>query len=82
MFHMKQVPGEMGRRKEAMVRKFFSDRIFRSKSEISHALVLPCFAWAYFTPKAELRDPAHFPFVVDEAAMKFAVEAVLAMAEG
>ena len=64
----------------------FSNRLFgmrKPKYTISHALVLPCFAWAYFTPKKEeLRNPAHFPMVVDEAAMKFAVDALLAMSEG
>lgn len=64
----------------------FSGCLFRRsgkpKCDVSHALVLPCFGWAYFTPTEELRNPAHFPLVVDEAAMKFAVEAVLAMAEG
>ena len=56
-------------------------RLFQRKPrfEISHALVLPCFEWAYFTPTAELRDPARFPLVVDEAALAFAVEALLAM---
>jgi hypothetical protein len=53
----------------------------KPKFEISHALVLPCFCWAYFTPTEELSNPAHFPLVVDEAALKFAVDAVLAMAE-
>lgn len=51
-------------------------------TEISHALVLPCFAWAYFTPAGELGNPAYFPMVVDEAALEFAVAAVLAMDEG
>ena len=57
-------------------------RLFnKPKNEISHALVLPCFAWAYFTPTAELSDPAHFPLYVDDRAVEFAVMAVLAMAE-
>lgn len=58
-------------------------RFFRRKpkNEISHALVLPCFAWAYFTPTESLGDPAHFPLVVDGAALRFAVAAVLAMGE-
>lgn len=62
------------------LKKFF--RFDKPKFEISHALVLPCFEWAYFTPTEELQNPARFPLVVDEAAMKFAVDALLAMSEG
>jgi len=58
-------------------------RMFRpNNTEVPHALVLPCFEWAYFTPAEKLSDPAHFPLVVDEAALKFAVDALLAMSEG
>lgn len=54
---------------------------FNTREQLSHALVLPCFEWAYFTPTEELGNPAHFPLVVDAGAMRFAVDAVLAMAE-
>jgi len=57
-------------------------RMFRpNNTEIPHALVLPCFEWAYFTPTAELRNPAHFPLIVNDMAMELAVEALMAMAE-
>jgi hypothetical protein len=68
-----------------MVSFIFKGKLFKmneQKCTISHALVLPCFEWAYFTPTEKLRDPAHFPLVVDEAALKFAVDALLAMSEG